>query len=919
MHGAGLLTTIQPLGGRVKISYLINDMYGIGGTVRTVANQAAALSARHEVEIVSIFQHRAEPILPLPPKVRLRPLVDVRQEPSSDNEGGALPLHEGAERAELPPELFPPEDSRSIQHSLFSDDRLAEYLATTDADIVVGTRPGLNVAIARAAPDHLIKVGQEHLVYEQHSDALRRIMRETYPALDAFVTVTEADARTYSVRMPLPGVLMRAIPNSVPRPSLISDGSNTRTIVAAGRLAPSKRHDLLVDAFATVADDHPDWVLRIYGKGNQRARLVRKVHEHGLEDRVWLMGPHPRVEEAWAQGAFAAASSSGEAFGMTIVEAMRSGLPVVSTDCPHGPASIISNREDGILVPNRSVSGIASGLAELMGNETKRRSMAEAALKNSERFDPARVVRMHEGLFEELMEAKAGPGSMPFPPKQTESNVLAPNTEATVPKARSTTARVHPGPATGAGADALRAPAPSTDTEPTCRVWATAENGVATLEFTTPPTRMLLTSPSEQMTFVPDQNGTVVLDPGREHLAPRTWQVRRVDVGPEGEQNTPVEDVEIHQNGYPLEPAHTKDLALILPTRSAKGRLQLHVRRSPAHAEIEHVKVAGELITVRGHVLAHDDADARARLALRLRSSPRTVREFSAPVVAGGEFTSVVDPVVLVHGRHGESEKWELVLVLSDGTECTVGRHLAGVAGYKKIIEYPSVDVVPQRACGSRVQPYYTINDRLGVITTPTPPTLGVDSVRVRPSGRYGDRITFDVRLDGPLPAGTEYAVEVVRGVGAGQRFPLHGVPGREAPQGAGGPEGAGVSGEPSSATIGSTLDSASGGHRELLKRPRSRRHGARARLIGTVSLLDARDRGGGDPVHGSWQVRLLVGPPGALEQLNAPKILGGTSRRWSHGSVVRSATVVPLRSGDLRVTVADVRVLPALWRRMYT
>src|SRR5699024_5093177 len=111
---------------------------------------------------------------------------------------------------------------------------------------------------------------------------------------------------------------------------------------------------------------------------------------------------------------------------------------------PHGPASIISDREDGILVPNRSVSGIASGLAELMGDETKRRTMAEAALKNSERFDPARVVRMHEELFEELMEAKADPGSVLFPPKQAESNVLAPHKETTVPRARSTTARTHP-------------------------------------------------------------------------------------------------------------------------------------------------------------------------------------------------------------------------------------------------------------------------------------------------------------------------------------------------------------------------------------------------------------------------------------------------------------------------------------------
>src|SRR5699024_2277922 len=81
--------------------------------------------------------------------------------------------------------------------------------------------------------------------------------------------------------------------------------------------------------------------------------------------------------------------------------------------------------------------------------------------------------------------AKAGPGSMSFPPKQAESNVLAPNTEATVPRARSTTARGHPGPATGAGADALRTPAPSTDAAPSCRVWATAGNGVAALEITT--------------------------------------------------------------------------------------------------------------------------------------------------------------------------------------------------------------------------------------------------------------------------------------------------------------------------------------------------------------------------------------------------------------------------------------------------
>lgn len=895
----------------MKIAYLINDIYGIGGTVRTIANQAAALSARHEVEIVSVFQHRAEPILPLPSGVRLRSLVDVRDKSQLSTGVGGRPLYEGSERAGQPPELFPPEDLRAAQHSLLTDDRLAEYLTATDADVVVGTRPGLNVVIARVAPEHTVKVGQEHLVYEQHTEGLRKVMRETYSALDAFVTVTEADARTYSVRMPMPGVRLRAIPNSVPRPSQTADGSNTRTIVAAGRLARSKRHDLLVEAFASVAEDHPDWVLRIYGKGNQRGPLTRKVHEHGLEDRVWLMGPHPRVEEAWSQGAFAAVSSSEEAFGMTIVEAMRSGLPVVSTDCPHGPSSIISDREDGILVPNRSVSGIAAGLNELMSDETLRRNMAEAALENSERFDPAHVVRLYEGLFEELREAKADSGTITAPDSSDSS--------MTVPHARTATERVRPGPATGAGADVPRATVPSSDMEPACRVWATGGDGVTVLEFPTPPTRVLLTSPHERMTFVPDEEGKVVLDPERDRVAPRTWEVQRVDVGPEGEQSTPVEDVEIHQHGYPLEPAHTKDLALILPTRSAKGRLLLHVRRSSDHAEIEHVEVEGGLITVQGHVLGHGGADARARLAVRLRRSSRTMREFSAPVAAGGKFTSVVDPSVIVRGRHGETEKWEMLLVLSDGTECTMGRHLPGVAGYKKIIEYPPVDVVSPGACGARVRPYYTVNDRLGLSISPTPPTLGVDSVRVRPAGRYGDQVAFDVQLDGPLPVGAEYAVEVVRGTGAGQRFPLQGIPGRGQGREPGTPdEGSQAPNEHGSVEFGPTLGGPEEEPSELGKRLRPRRQDTRARLSGTVTLLGSRDRGGGDPVRGAWQVRLLVGPPGALEGLNAPAIPGNTSRRWSHGPFVRSATVTPLESGDLRVTVADVRMLPALRRRMH-
>ncbi|WP_017599704.1 glycosyltransferase family 4 protein [Nocardiopsis lucentensis] len=805
----------------MKIAYLINDMYGIGGTVRTVANQAAALSARHEVEIVSVFRHRAEPVLPVPAQVRLRPLVDVRQHSGTTGIGGR-PLYEGSERAGLPPLLFPPEDARGSTHSRLTDDRIEEYLATTDADVVVGTRPGLNIAIARAAPSRVVKVGQEHLTYDQHSLPLRRVMELEYPHLDAFVTVTEADARTYADRMPLPGVEVLSIPNAVPAPPFTTNGHDSRTIVAAGRLAPSKRHDLLVQAFSMVCDDFPSWTLRIYGRGGLRDTLVRLVGSLGLQDRVWLMGPHPRVEEAWAQGAFAAVTSSEEPFGMTIVEAMRSGLPVVSTDCPHGPAAIIRDGEDGILVPNRSVQGIAHGLEELMADDGLRHRMSRAALADSARFDPANVVREHERLFARLTGERLSAASL-------------------VPAAR-------PEP-----------PAP-------CRVRARASDGAAVLSFAHPPEQLVLVRDRERVTLAPDEDGKVVVDPEAERLSTCTWDVLRVDGGGEA----PILDVEIRQEGYPLSADHVENLSLVLPARSSRGRLVLHVRRSRRHAEVEHVEVADGLITVQGRVLGHTRADARARLAVRNRTAPRIVREFSAPVAASGRFTGVIDPEAVVRGRHGESEKWELRLVSSDGSECTVGRHLSGVAGYRRIIEYPAHHVTARRGYGSRVRPYYTVNDRLGLRTAPAAPTLGVDEVRVHAVGRHRDRLRFDVRLDTAPPEGMECAVEVVRGSGAGQRFPLH------------------------------EVTTSSGG-----------------RLVGTLPLLNRSEYGATSILKAVWQLRLLMGPEGALGRVGARSVPQRTIRRWSRGPFVRSVTVGPQGGGDLQVTVADVHMVEAVNRHL--
>ncbi|MFE5123955.1 glycosyltransferase family 4 protein [Streptomyces sp. NPDC056669] len=388
----------------MHISFLIHNAYGIGGTIRTTYNLARSLGEQHDVEIVSVFRHRDQPIFDPGPRVRLSHLVDIRK--NSPSYDGTDPEHG------RPAEVFPASEGRYKQYSALTDRRIGDHLRRLDADIVVGTRPGLNVHIAREARRGPIRVGQEHLTLGTHSTGLKRALRAVYPRLDAVTTVTEADARTYRDQMRLPGVRVEAVPNSVPEPGLDPADGTGKWVVAAGRLAPVKRYDLLIRAFAKVSAARPDWRLRIYGGGAQHAKLRALIDQLGLYNNVFLMGPANPLDPEWAKGSIAAVTSSLESFGMTIVEAMRCGLPVVSTDCPHGPAEIIDNGVDGRLVPTGDTDAIAAALLDLINNDELRQQMGQAALKDSARFDPSRVAGRYETLFSGLVARSGLRGSL---------------------------------------------------------------------------------------------------------------------------------------------------------------------------------------------------------------------------------------------------------------------------------------------------------------------------------------------------------------------------------------------------------------------------------------------------------------------------------------------------------------------------
>lgn len=383
----------------MKISFLILNAYGMGGTIRSTFDLAGKLSERHEVEVISVFQHTDLPFLPLAPRVRLRSLVDLR-------EGARVrwPYTKKAERLSAQESaLIHPEERAYSSFTAWSDDVLRRELRRLRTDVLVTTRAGLNIMAARFARRRVVTIAQEHLHFEAHEPGIFQEIQQWYPKLDAVVTLTEADEQDYRAMLDQAPTRVYTIGNGladVPRP--LSRQEN-RIVLAAGRLVPVKGYDRLLKAFARVVEERPDWKLRIYGEGRVSEKLVKLAVKLRLHNNVTFMGPTGDIEGELAKASIHAVSSRFEGFGMTIIEAFACGVPVVSFDCPRGPREIITSGHDGLLVPPDDVEALAEGLLKMIDDEEGRHRMARNALETARGYDISMIVERWEGSFADLV------------------------------------------------------------------------------------------------------------------------------------------------------------------------------------------------------------------------------------------------------------------------------------------------------------------------------------------------------------------------------------------------------------------------------------------------------------------------------------------------------------------------------------
>lgn len=195
------------------------------------------------------------------------------------------------------------------------------------------------------------------------------------------------------------------IPNPLPIDRLDSwrESERQNIVLAVGRMTDQKGFDLLIKSWAKIDEQSKkNWTLRIVGPtGSAKPELETLIREYQLEQSVMLVPESTEIIREYQQASMYVLSSRYEGFGLTLIEAMGQGLPVIAFNCPMGPSEIISDKYGKLLAPD-DIEQMAESINRFLLDPKLRDEYGKLAYQRSEVYTPKNIISQWESMIHEL-------------------------------------------------------------------------------------------------------------------------------------------------------------------------------------------------------------------------------------------------------------------------------------------------------------------------------------------------------------------------------------------------------------------------------------------------------------------------------------------------------------------------------------
>ena len=379
---------------KFKIVYVTPALYSAGGVERVISFKASYFAEVHgyDVTIIVTEGQGRECFFPLSDKVRV------------------INLQLGFE------ELWRVSFIKKVLLYL-QKQRQYKKLLTME---LIRIRPDITISVLRreinfinSIPDGSWKIGELHVNrsnYRNFTGHDNNVIKQQFARfwmnnlighlkqLDRMVVLTESAKNDWPE---LSNVAL--IPDPLSFKVETTSSLTSKSVISIGRYVYEKGNDLLLRAWAKVQDVCDDWILEIYGMGDQTP-YRHLFQELGIDDRrCHLHESLANVQNAYLNSSIFALPSRFEGFSLVAIEAMSCGLPVVSFDCENGPRNIIRDGQNGFLVQAFDVDAFAERLLALIRNEELRYKMGAEARQSSRQYQIEDIALRWKSLFEEVM------------------------------------------------------------------------------------------------------------------------------------------------------------------------------------------------------------------------------------------------------------------------------------------------------------------------------------------------------------------------------------------------------------------------------------------------------------------------------------------------------------------------------------
>ena len=288
--------------------------------------------------------------------------------------------------------------------------RLKEIVSQIKPDVIACVRQSLlgSVLKARCCVPIIFESHTSCYSYRYEVGSLLKRLRELYYVyqvrkVNMVVTLTEGDGSDW----------MRYNKNIVVIPNIVHLNDKgkyseclNKSVIFVGRFSKQKDIGSLLKIWSIVHQKYPEWQLHIYGGYGDQYEQLLPVLCQCVSYNIYVHDPTPNIFDEYINSSMLLLTSLYEPFGLVIPEAMSCGLPVISFDCPYGPASILSDGENGYLIKNRNIVAYADKVCALIGDLSLRMKMGKAAILDSQKYNADYIMPQWVSLFERIKGKK---------------------------------------------------------------------------------------------------------------------------------------------------------------------------------------------------------------------------------------------------------------------------------------------------------------------------------------------------------------------------------------------------------------------------------------------------------------------------------------------------------------------------------